>query len=88
MANETPPRRIPNVQPTLEAELTIAYDYDGSGNLIYIGKAVIGTTKAQAFWQIQQLTYNGSNQLTDTKWADGDAKYDNIWNNRAGGTYS
>lgn len=67
--------------------LTSAYDYDGSGNPIYIGKATAGSAKSTAVWQIKKLTWDGNN-LTDIQWANGNTNYDNVWNNRASLSYS
>lgn len=66
---------------------TIATAYSG-GNLIYVGKAAPGTAKSASFWQIMKLTYDISDNLTDIQWADGDKKFDNIWDNRASLSYS
>lgn len=72
--------------------LTQLFDYDGSGNLIYIGWAPLGSTGASAAWAIQKNTYNGSSQLTQTQWANPAGPYltlySNVWNNRASLTYS
>jgi len=66
---------------------TNAYDYDGSNNLIYQGRAVGGSSKASAVWQIKKFSYTGSN-LTDIQWAGGDQAFDNVWDDRAGLSYS
>lgn len=65
---------------------TVRIDYDGSNNPIYIGKADIATVTATPLWQIQKLTYTGSN-LTSVTWADGNDSFDNVWDNRASLTY-
>jgi len=67
---------------------TIALAYDGSGNLEYQGKAMIGSAKGSALWQIKKMIYDGSGNLTDVQWADGNDAFDNIWDNRAGLSYS
>jgi len=79
--------QIPIQDKGVENLYTNAYDYDGSNNLIYLGRAAGGSSKASAVWQIKKFTYSGSN-LTDTQWADGDQAFDNIWNDRAGLSYS
>ena len=66
---------------------TIAIDYDGSGNMIYVGKAYLGSSKADGVWSIRKFVYNGSN-LTDIQWANGDGAFNNIWNNRVSISYS
>ncbi len=66
---------------------TIVIEYDGSNNPIYIGKAAKGTAKTEAQWQIQKLTYDGTNP-TDIQWANGDDTFINVWNDRVGLSYS
>lgn len=66
---------------------TMVIEYDGSNNPIYIGKAKYGTLKSAAKWQIQKLTYSGTNP-TDIQWANGEDAFVNIWDNRAALSYS
>ena len=42
---------------------------------------------SSATWQIQKLAFGTDGDVTIT-WADGDAAFDNIWDNRASLTYS
>jgi len=67
---------------------TTALDYDVNGNLIYQGQAVPGSAKSAAVWKIKKFTYDGSSNLTDIQFADGNNDFDNIWNNRASLNYS
>lgn len=69
-----------------DGNYTVAMAYNGD-NLEYVGKAQIGSAKTEAVWQIQKLTYDGSN-LTDVQWADGDDAFDKVWNDRETYTYS
>ena len=73
-------------QPT-EPKKTQALDYS-SGNLIYQGKAVPGSSKASAVWRIAFFTYDVDDNLTDLQFADGNLNYDNIWNDRTSLSYS
>lgn len=66
---------------------TLVFDYDASNNPVYIGKALLGSPKSDPVWQIRKLTYSGTN-VTDIQWEDGDDLFDNIWDNRASGSYS
>ena len=70
-----------------EDNFVSALDYDGSNQLLYTGKALPGSSKASALWQIKKYLYSGSN-LTDIQYADGNNNYDNIWNDRTTYTYS
>ena len=62
-------------------------DYDGSGNVLYIGLALPGSSKASAAWKISKLSYSGTD-VTEILWADGNTLFDNVWNNRATYIYS
>lgn len=57
---------------------------DTNDPVIYIGKAPIGSATSSAVWQVVKLdTTSGLVK----KWADGDASYNNIWDNRASLSY-
>lgn len=76
-----------NAEP-YDGPVTQALDYDGSNNPIYIGLAPIGAAKADAAWQIRKLTFDGSNNLTDVKYANGSIRFNEVWDNRASLSYS
>lgn len=59
-------------------------EYDS--NTTYIGYAGFGAITSDAVWQIKKIVKNGT--VTTISWADGDDRYDNIWNNRTALTYS
>ena len=63
--------------------LTQKIEYDGSNNAIYIGRAQPGTAVSAAGWNICKLTYDGSNNMTDLKWANSSDNFEFIWNDRA-----
>jgi hypothetical protein len=65
------------------------FDYDAASppNLVYFGIAVPGTATSAAGWQIRKFTTSGSNP-TSMLWAGGSGAFTNIWDNRAGLTYS
>ena len=73
---------------SLENTFTLAVDYDASNNPIYVGYAVSGSAKNAAVWRIMKITYDVNNNPTDVQWADGDVEFNNIWDNRVGGSYS
>ena len=66
---------------------TKVFDYVGGDNPIYIGWAQPGSSKSDAVWRIQKLTYSGNN-VTDIQWANGVINFNSIWDNRASLTYS
>lgn len=68
------------------SSLTLQMDEAGLG-ITYVGDAAIGTITSEALWRIKRLDESGDPELI-IKWADGDANFDNIWDNRASLTYS
>jgi hypothetical protein len=64
------------------------YDQDAATpTLAYLGKAQVGTATSAASWQIQKLDFGIDGDVTVT-WADGNAGFDNVWDNRASLSYS
>lgn len=66
---------------TLDA-YTKAIDYNSDGNVIYYGRAAIGSIKSDPVWQIVKYVYSGL-LVTDIQWADGNNLFDNVWDDRA-----
>lgn len=62
--------------------------YDVNLNVEYIGKGIAGSAAADATWQITNLTYDVNQNVTAVLYADGNKKFDKVWNNRAGYVYS
>lgn len=62
--------------------------YDASNNLEYLGIAKAGEATSSAAWQIKKFFYDGNNNLITVQLADGDTRFDNIWDNRASLSYS
>jgi hypothetical protein len=70
------------------AEYTTEIDQDASTpTLAYVGRAFPGSAKSAAVWQIRKLTFGADGDL-GTTWADGNAAFDNIWDDRASLSYS
>lgn len=67
---------------------TMKFDYDASGNQIYVGWAQTGTVSSVASWRIMQQTFNGSNQATDIKWPNGSTGFGWVWDSRTSYSYS
>ena len=60
----------------------ILYDDDKTlNNKEYFGWAVINSATSADVWKIMRITYSG-NDFT-LEWCDGNALYDNVWDNRA-----
>lgn len=52
----------------------------------YVGLAPIGTTDSEDKWQIKRILKTGT--VTAIEYADGDDKFDNVWDNRLSLSYS
>jgi len=64
----------------------VAVRFDPTNDpILYLGKAPIGTTTSDAKWQISKLDTSSGFVKT---WADGDADFDNVWDNRTSLTYN
>lgn len=55
-----------------------------SATITYVGEAPTGGNGASAIWRIKRLDETSGLVIT---WADGNANFDNIWDNRAALTY-
>jgi hypothetical protein len=62
--------------------------FDVSGNLIYFGLAVPGSSPASAVWQIRKLDYSGAGNVIDVLFANGSLLFNSVWNDRATYPYS
>lgn len=69
---------------TEELALEVQADANDS-HLTYVGKAAIGSSTAAPVWQIARL--DDTSGLVKT-WADGNAAFDNIFDNRESLNYS
>ncbi len=63
--------------------------YDASDRLEYHGLAKGGSATSAAVWYIERWSYTGTSVQPDDKLlADGNANFDNIWDDRASLSYS
>ena len=65
--------------------LTIIYDDAGSG-IAYVSEAEPGVATSAAEWRLKRTTTTGLDILTE--WADGNANFDNVHDDRASKSYS
>jgi hypothetical protein len=70
---------------TVEKPQAMCVD-EASSTVTYQAWAPPGTATASAGWRIRKITVSGT--VTSITWADGDALYNNVWDNRAGLSYS
>ncbi len=57
------------------------------GVVAYVGKATVGAVTNAAVWKVFKMTTEGDGDLK-IEYADGDAAFDNVWDNRASLSYS
>jgi len=69
------------------AKLTKKLEYSGT-LLTYLGEATPGSATSDPTWRVAKYTYDGSNNLTDVQYADGNELFDNVWDDRASLSYS
>jgi len=68
------------------AQLQQRIDYSGGENPVYVGEARPGSSLMSLKWRIYKLTYSGANPIR-TSWANGNARFNKRWDNRALYTY-
>lgn len=64
----------------------VRYDDTGTG-IVYIGKAVPGSSESNPVWQLIQWDKTLSPDFS-IKFADGNDSFDNTWSGRASKTYT
>lgn len=57
-----------------------------SATVTYVGKAEPGSLDSAPAWQIKKITVSGTETIIT--WADGNANFDNVWNDRASLTFN
>lgn len=67
--------------------LQVAEDSSDS-DIFYIGWADPGTATSEASWRIQRFTETSNLFDIGGEWADGNADFDNIWDDRETLSYS
>ena len=73
---------------SLGADVAYISEYDQvSDVLAYAGKAVPGTATSAASWQVRELVFNAAGDVS-ARFADGDALFNNVWDNRGSLSYS
>lgn len=70
---------------SLLSNYLVFFDETTTTDVTYVGKAAPGTATSAASWQIFVLDETGDLQV---KYADGDAGFTKIWDNRASLSYS
>lgn len=71
-----------------DAPYSQLYDYLG-GNAIYMGQCVPGQSLNTALpvWRIRRFEYDGAGNVVAVRWAEGTARKNKVWDDRAAYTY-
>ena len=73
----------------VESEIPYAQQVDFEGDtLIYKGHAEVGSNTASSVWRIQKIVFVGTDGDVEITWANGNALFNNIWDNRYSLTYT
>jgi hypothetical protein len=70
------------------SDIVTFLSYDANLNVEYIGKAAAGSAAADEVWSITKLIYDVNQNVTQVLYADGNKKFDKIWDSRATYSYS
>lgn len=70
---------------TVVAQYALRLDDTSTPNITYVGEANVGSLDSSAVWRIKQIDETTGLVI---KWADGNANFDNNWNNRTSLTYT
>ena len=71
--------------PLIQSQLKTLID-EASATVTYVGVAAPNALTSVAVWRIQKIVVSGT--VTSILWADGNNKFDNIWDDRASLTYN
>ena len=71
-----------------DSTLTVTFEYDGSNNLIFMGRAQAGLKKGKVGWQVKKFTYDINGNVLEIQWASGTGSFDKIWDDRFLYTYT
>jgi len=80
MQGPTNTRGVDAVQLALEMD-------DAGAGITYVGESSPGSVTSAAVWRIKKLDESVADDLT-ILWADGNSSFDNVWDDRAGLSYS
>jgi len=69
-------------------EVTYSKRIDMNSDYIYTGEAAIGSPEAGASWRISRTYLAPTDGDVIVLWADGNANFDNVWNNHLSLSYT
>jgi len=76
-----------------ESEVAIQAENDANGNVVYLGRARVGTQTSDTGWQISYHTWDANNSLLTRTWPQNDegnasSEFEFVFDDRATYTYS
>jgi len=76
-----------------DSEVAIRAQNDATGNVLYLGRAKVGTATSEAKWQISFHAWDANNSLTSRTWPQNDegnasTEYEFEWDDRLTYVYS
>ena len=72
-----------------EEDVPFATRVDFVGDtVIYKGQAQPGTVDADNAWRIQEITFVGSDEDVEIRWATANSNFDKVWNDRLSYVYT
>ena len=76
-----------------DGEVAIRAQNDANGNILYLGRAKVGTATSDSGWQISFHSWDANNALLTRTWpqnSDGNpsSEYEFVWDNRATYTFA
>ena len=76
------------VQPMEDAEMPYAkrVDFENDDTLIYRGEAAVGSANTANKWRVRRLTIASDDDVTE-EWANGNASFDKVWDDRLSFNY-
>ena len=86
-ANPLPVKIVDANGVNTNTQFITARSYNSNNQMEFLGKAVPGTGKGEAKWQILNYTYDG-NKPEDILLSGGSDAFDKVWNNRSTYNYS
>ena len=58
-----------------------------SDTIMYVGKATVGSSPSEPVWRIFRITSTAAGSMT-IEYVNGEANYNNVWDDRASYSYS
>lgn len=76
-----------------DGEVSIRAQNDANGNVLYLGRAKVGTATSDDKWQIAFHAWDVNNFLTSRTWPENDegnasSEYEFVWDDRASYTFA